>query len=444
MPTTSRSTTAPSDYFRRYGQQMSTPASRRARPALIAVAILTLAACSSGSSDGATAPSTTAPKAGTAATTSTAPDGDPLERYSDYETINYDDPSHWVCRPDADDVCDGNLDATVIEADGTLTVERFERAEEPEVDCFYVYPTISRDPGAYSDWEASDEEEGYVTLNQAARLQSQCRLFAPVYRQGTLGGLASRIGGGNSAEEGDPYADVLDAFRTYMAEDNGGRGMVLLGHSQGTGMLQRLIAEEIDPNTDVRAQLVGAYLAGGSVGVPEGEVLGGDFENIPLCTADGEAGCIITWSTFRSSAPPPSDSFFGRPGPDGVIAGCVNPAAISGGPADLDAYLPANSDASILSSLGTTGKGRSWVDPSAGEISTPFVRLPGLVTGACEITSDDVSYLAATVNADPEGPRADDMVGDLTPQWGLHLVDVNLVMGNVVDDVKAQASTYSG
>jgi hypothetical protein len=35
-------------------------------------------------------------------------------------------------------------------------------------------------------------------------------------------------------------------------------------------------------------------------------------------------------------------------------------------------------------------------------------------------------------------------VGDLSPQWGLHLVDINLVMGNLVDDVQAQATTYAG
>jgi hypothetical protein len=419
---------------------MPTSASRRAGTAALAVVLLTLAACSS-SSDGAKG-TTTSGSAERTSTTTVTLEGAAIERYADYESKNYDDPSHWVCRPDQEDICDHGLDATVVEANGTLTVEPFKPATDPPVDCFYVYPTISRDEGLYSDWDASDDEEGYVTLNQAARLQSQCRLFAPVYRQGTLGGLAARINGGASKEEGDPYADVLDAFRTYMAEDNHGRGVVLIGHSQGTGMLHQLIQEEIDPNADVRKHLVGAYLAGGSVDVPEGKAVGGDFKDVPLCTKDGEAGCIVNWSTFRSTSPPPSDSFFGRPGREGMAAACVNPAAIGGGSGDLDAYLPANSDASILSSLGTTTKGKTWVDPSAGEITTPFVRLPGLVTGECQ-TTDGFTYLAATVNPDPEGPRSDDIVGDLSAQWGLHLVDVNLVMGNLVDDVAAQAETYT-
>ena len=39
----------------------------------------------------------------------------------------------------------------------------------------------------------------------------------------------------------DRYADVLDAWREYLARDNRGRGVVLLGHSQGTRMLRQLL-----------------------------------------------------------------------------------------------------------------------------------------------------------------------------------------------------------
>jgi hypothetical protein len=353
-----------------------------------------------------------------------------------------------VCRPDTpDDICHRDLDSTTVTADGTLTVEKFKRAADPKIDCFYVYPTISRDQSAYSDWDASPDEEGYVTLNQAARLASQCRVFAPVYRQGTLAGLTSRIAGGGSkfTDTGDPFADVLDAFRTYMAEDNGGRGFVLIGHSQGAGMLNQLIKTEIDPNTDVRAKLVGAYLAGGTVAVPEGKVVGGDFQHVPLCTKVEQSGCAVTWATFRSTATPPASSFFGRVrgGKAGEVAGCVSPADPTGGPAEAHSYFPANAKASILSSLGQNEGGSSWLDPSAGKkITTPYVSLPGLVTVQCA-SKDGFHFLEATVHPSA-GPRADDIPGDLTPEWGLHLVDVNLVMGNVVDLVGAQAKAYAG
>jgi hypothetical protein len=422
---------------------MTTKRTNRLIVTLLAVVLLGTAGCSSDEGSDGKAPGTTAATGGGATTSAPKPAGKPLARYADYATKSYDDPTHWVCRPDEEDICDGDLDSTTIEADGTLTPEPFEAAKDPAIDCFYVYPTISRDETNFADWDASEEEEGYVTLNQAARLASTCRVFAPVYRQVTLTSLTNRLSGAEGADdEGDPFADVLDAFRTYMATDNGGRGFVLIGHSQGAGMLNELIKTEIDPNEDVRAKLVSAYLAGGTVAVPEGKAVGGDFENVPVCTTADETGCVVTWSTFRSTAPPPDNSFFGKPRGGEGVAGCANPAAIGGEEADLHGYFPANAEASILASLGAQTKGKTWVDESAGEITTPYVSLPGLVSGECA-SSDGFNYLSVTVHADP-GPRADDVTGDLTPEWGLHLIDVNLVMGDIVTDVEAQAKAYAG
>jgi hypothetical protein len=275
-------------------------------------------------------------------------------------------------------------------------------------------------------------------------------VFAPVYRQVTLTGLTARLGGGESkfTDTGDAFADVLDAFQTYMAEDNGGRGFVLIGHSQGAGMLNELIKKEIDPNEDVREKLVGAYLAGGAVAVPEGKLVGGDFQHVPLCSKDGETGCVITWASFRSTAPPPSGTFFGkvRGGAAGQVAGCVSPADPSGERGDVEshAFFPADSKASILSALGvSTEGGTAWLDPSAGTVETPYVSVPGLTSVRCK-ERDGINYLEVTVHGDPDGPRVDDIPGDLTPEWGLHLVDVNLVMGDIVNQVSAQADTYGG
>jgi len=419
----------------------------------VAAAALALgaAACSSDGSDAAKAGGSTTTSAARPSTTdaSGGSGSGPLERYATYRTVSYDDPAHWVCRPDAaDDICHSDLDATRIDADGTLTVEPFEPAEDPSIDCFYVYPTISRDETPNSDWEASPNEEGYVTLNQAARLRSQCRVFAPVYRQITLTSLVGRLNGTGGEPAGDepqidPFDDVLDAFRTYMAEDNDGRGFVLIGHSQGGGMLNELIKTEIDPNADVLAKLVGAYLVGSAIAVPEGEVVGGDFAHVPLCTGSGEVGCAMTWATFRSTAPPPEGSLFGYPRGGEGVAGCGNPAAPGGGSADLDSYFPKAGGASILTPEVPTADGRRWLDESAGEIETPFVHLTDLVSGECT-TQGNLRYLEATVHPDPAGPRADDVPGDLTPEWGLHLVDVNLTMGDIIEQVRLQAEAYAG
>ena len=93
---------------------MPTPAGRRAGATTLAVALLLLAACSSSSSDGA-ASSSTSEKTAASSTTVVQPEGKAIERYADYESKNYDDPSHWVCRPDQKDICDGGLDAITVD-----------------------------------------------------------------------------------------------------------------------------------------------------------------------------------------------------------------------------------------------------------------------------------------------------------------------------------------
>jgi hypothetical protein len=53
-----------------------------------------------------------------------------------------------------------------------------------------------------------------------------------------------------------------------------------------------------------------------------------------------------------------------------------------------------------------------------------------------------------TVHPDPSGRRTDDIPGDLrfggqiAPDWGLHLVDVNLAIGNLVDIVREQSKAW--
>ncbi len=40
----------------------------------------------------------------------------------------------------------------------------------------------------------------------------------------------------------------------------------------------------------------------------------------------------------------------------------------------------------------------------------------------------------------PRRPRR----SDLNAQWGLHLIDANVAMGDIVDLVAAQAASYTG
>jgi hypothetical protein len=344
-----------------------------------------------------------------------------------YTSEIYADPTHWLCRPDmTDSPCETDLDVTVVQEDGTTEVVPHEVATDPAFDCFYVYPTINMTGGGNAPFDGEYGPELGITRTQAGRFSRLCRVYAPVYRQITMDAFASP----DAAELMDTaYGDVADAFRHYLANDNEGRPFVVLGHSQGSGMLNRLLADEIDGDEALRAHLISALLIGGSVSVPEGEDVGGDFQNIPACRAETQTGCVVTFASFRADAPPPEDSLFGRPREGDGVALCTNPAALGGGSAELQAIYP---DANEAWAEGAT---------DVAEITTPYFALPGLLSGEC-VSEGGFDYLAITVHADPSGPRIDDISGDIGPAWGLHAVDYNLVMGDLIDLVATQAAAW--
>ena len=153
----------------------------------------------------------------------------------------------WLCHPSlsvAEDPCKSPLDTTRVAADDSrtkFTPKRIAQARRA-VDCFYVYPTVSNQPGPNAT-QAKDPEVRAVAKFQVARYQTGCRMFAPVYKQVTVASIA---GNGVPATAEVAYEGVREAFLRYLKKDNGGRGFILLGHSQGTLMLRQLIRTEID------------------------------------------------------------------------------------------------------------------------------------------------------------------------------------------------------
>jgi hypothetical protein len=134
------------------------------------------------------------------------------------------------------------------------------------------------------------------------------------------------------------YADVLAAWKHYLAHDNGGRGVVLIGHSQGSGHIRRLLMEEID-GKPAQALLVSAPAIGNNFTVPASGGVGGDLQHIPVCRASVQTGCLVSYNTYRADAPPPANAVLGGRAGGGLRHVCVNPAAPEGGSAELDAYL---------------------------------------------------------------------------------------------------------
>jgi Protein of unknown function (DUF3089) len=361
---------------------------------------------------------------------------------------DYSDPRSWLCRPGGKDACAIDQTATVVAADGKLTRETWAANPNAPIDCFYVYPTTSTDSTLNSDMTA-DAAEINVIKQQFARFASQCRPYAPLYRQLTLAGLRRLMadGGGGTAVARDAilhgvaYDDVRDAWNYYLEHDNKGRGIVLVGHSQGSSILVELIRREIDGRS-IQSRIVSAILAGTNIAVPRGKDVGGSFQHVPLCHSATQTGCVITYASFRSTIPPPANTLFGKAVDANMVAACTNPAALAGGSGELHAYLD------------TTGRTISrvipvkpWVTPDQ-PIKTPWVGVPGLLSAKCASNANASGYLEVTVNGNPNDPRVDDIIGDfpsdsgVLAQWGLHSIDMNLAMGNLIDIVAQQATTF--
>ena len=367
---------------------------------------------------------------------------------------DYRNQANWICRPGRDDACVPDSMRAIVSEDGSITKEVIRAASAPGADCFYVYPTASQEATPNSDMTAGTAEKGQAA-SQFAVFARVCRTFAPIYRQVTLSALRSAMARASASGDknalgqikGDwnlAYGDVKAAWQNYLQNENHGRPFVLIGHSQGSLMLKRLIAEEID-GKPVAARMLSAILPGVAILVPKGKTVGGDFKTVPLCRANSQTVCVITWASYRDSPPPPDNAIFGRSDNPTLEAGCTNPARLQGGVAPLDAIV-----------------GYPWwikgvvqyQEPSSGwsvqgkPIEARFARIPGMLSGEC-VSANGLSYLSVHVN-----PAAGDglsatitapgLVGDTAyPEWGWHVMDIPIVQGDLVRLIGRQLDAWN-
>ncbi|WP_338446554.1 DUF3089 domain-containing protein [Pelagerythrobacter marensis] len=343
---------------------------------------------------------------------------------------DYTEDESWLCRPDRIDACATDQSVSVIESDGTTRVEPLVPDTDRAFDCFYVYPTVSLDQGANSDMVAGPEERR-VAHAQAARFRQHCRVFAPLYRQITLTALREMVERGEArrpvAAAAVAFGDVAAAWRSYLAQDNGGRGVVLIGHSQGSGMLKQLL--EAMPESE-RGRVISALLIGTNVERATDDPARGEIAWMPPCTRADQYGCLVSYVTFRADAPPPAGSRFGRARGAGNAVLCVDPAALMG---------HGESARAIFSTGGVGTSSKPMTEWVAGRPlpTTGFTAVPGLISTEC-VDADGAQYLAVTVNGDPADPRVDDITGDVfvgetrLDDWGLHLIDMPVAMGDLV------------
>lgn len=334
----------------------------------------------------------------------------------------------WLCRPGTQNPCDSPLDTTVRAFGKRAKIVTPKAVSDLAFDCFYVYPTVSEQPAPLANLNI-DPAEISIANYQAARFSQICKVYAPMYRQVTLTTMLT--GTATPQDRETAYSDVKAAFEEYRAS-NPDRPFTLIGHSQGSGMLKRLMKDVIDPDPAVRQHMVSALITGSSVSVPVGKAVGGDFKNIPVCTRSAQANCIITYSTFGQK--PPANTYFGRTrlGKD-YEAACTNPTSLdknkSGKAVSYMRGTP------IPGLLGVVAAG--VFNGKAPTARTTWLRPKDRYTAKCVYSGN-----AHVLMVKPVG-KSIQLTPSPSQRWGLHLLDSNLPLGNLVDLVRQQQKAYA-
>jgi len=163
--------------------------------------------------------------------------------------------------------------------------------------------------------------------------------------------------------------------------------------------------------------------------VKKGSDRGGDFENVRACRSERQLGCVVAFSAFNG--PVPADALFGRAS-GGLETLCTNPAALGGGSAPIEPLFP-RAPFAPGSTIGALTVAIGAPRPS---VDTPWLSFPDSYSARCSKT-DGASVLQVS-------PRGGAPV--LTPvpaaNWGLHIADVNIALGDLTELVRRQARNF--
>ncbi len=336
----------------------------------------------------------------------------------------------WLCKPGiVNDPCTPSLATTSFTPSGqALSMYNPLVARHPKVDCFYVYPTVSGQKTTLANFHV-DPVERSIALYQAARYSQLCHVYAPMYRQVTLTALLAH-GTETAAQLATGTNDVRSAFADYLRHYNHGRPFVLIGHSQGSFVLRTLIAKDVDSRPAVRQRMLSAILLGGNVLVRRGSDVGGDFKHLHGCHSATEFGCVIAFSTF--DATPPANTKFGGSADPKYQVLCTNPTALGGGTGT--AHLIAPSEPFYQGSA--LAVGIVILGIKYPKSSTPWLAEPNGYRAACSSAGGaNVLRITAINGAVTPHPSPD-------ATWGLHLLDANIALGNLIADISSETRAY--
>lgn len=204
---------------------------------------------------------------------------------------DYRNPDVWAARP-------GKRSAASTTPEGLAPIDPV----AAKVDVFFIHPT-SYMAGETWNQDLGDDAVNARTdsgsiANQASAFNGCCRIYAPRYRQAVLAAFFTRRKEDAEQALELAYEDVRAAFRTYIAQDNGGRPFIIASHSQGSRHAIRLLKDEI-AGTSLAPRLVAAYVVGYAFPL---DVFERNLKGIGPCLAPAQTGCVASWSTYGEGA----------------------------------------------------------------------------------------------------------------------------------------------
>ena len=315
----------------------------------------------------------------------------------------YENPAMWFSRPGM-----GTADPVRWLPKG-LTGE----ADTLNAAVFFIHPTsyLARDHWNAPLDDADSQARAKLFIHGlASPFNTSVDLWAPRYRQAAFGALISDKLEARQAIDA-AYADVAQAFAYFVASVPADRPIVLAAHSQGSLHLIRLLAEKV-AGTPLQRRIAAVYAVGWPISVQHDlPALG-----LPACATAGQAGCIMSWSSFAEPADPDQLTaiYASSTGIDGQLRGdseilCTNP--LTGGTGGA-----ASASANLGTLVPDSGLSRGKLEP-------------GLVPARCE------GGLLLIGSPPQLGPY-------VLPGNNYHVYDIPLFWANVRADVKIRVQAW--
>ncbi|WP_431312354.1 DUF3089 domain-containing protein [Sphingomonas natans] len=196
----------------------------------------------------------------------------------------------WLARPD-------------LAVDPTRYVPAgFETPAAHAAAIFYVPPTTYLSKAHWNGPIADADAKARAVLfakSQASAFNGSGSVWAPLYRQATLGAFLAADDPRSAKALDLAYADVARAFDAFIAAQPADMPIILAGHSQGSLHLLRLLREKVR-GTELRSRIVAAY----AIGWPISLTADLPALSLPACREPKSHGCLLAWQSFAEPAEP--------------------------------------------------------------------------------------------------------------------------------------------